>query len=231
MKEAVILAGGFGTRLREVISDIPKPMAPVADRPFLTYLLDKLAAEGYSKVVLSVGYLHKMVSDYFGKSYRELAIEYAIEEEPMGTGGGICLAAEKISAEHFLILNGDTFFDFPYAAIEDFHLKHNFEISLALRYVENASRYGSVVQIDGTIESFNEKTNDVKPGWINGGVYYVNRKFLENWFRKGKFSFEQDLLQKQFGDGKFGGFETEGYFIDIGVPEDFHNANEHFRKL
>ena len=122
-KETIILAGGFGTRLQGVVKDLPKPMAPVNGRPFLTYILDYLIDYEYQRAVLSVGYLHEKIVDYFGKKYKTLEIDYAVEEEPLGTGGGILLAMSKCTTENVLVINGDTMFKVDLTAFEQFHHK------------------------------------------------------------------------------------------------------------
>ena len=121
VKEAIILAGGFGTRLQGVVKDLPKPMAPVNDRPFLTYILDYLIEYQYNKVILSVGYLHEKIEEYFGNQYKTLEIDYAMELEPLGTGGGILFAMSKCVTDNVLVINGDTMFKVDLDAFERFH--------------------------------------------------------------------------------------------------------------
>ena len=120
-KEAIILAGGFGTRLQGVVKDLPKPMAPVNGRPFLTYILDYLIDYQYNKVVLSVGYLHEKIEEFFGTQYKSLEIDYAVETEPLGTGGGILFAMSKCTTDNVLVINGDTMFKVDLDAFERFH--------------------------------------------------------------------------------------------------------------
>ena len=228
--EAIILAGGMGTRLRSVITDIPKPMAPVANKPFLTYLLDQLCATNITHVKLSVGYKYQVVEQYFGSRFKHLNLTYVIEEEPMGTGGGIRLAAEKCQSDTLLICNGDTYFDID---LDDFvgqHTQNKNGMTIALKHKEMVNRYG-MVELDGSkILGFSEKSEELKSGFINGGIYALDKRtFLSNT-SPGRFSMEVDFMEKMVGQIKLEGFKSEGYFIDIGIPEDYQKANEYFGK-
>lgn len=224
-KEAIILAGGLGTRLRSILSDTPKPMAPVNGIPFLCYVIDYLKQYGYSRIVLSVGYLHEVISDYFGQSYHSIDINYAIEEEPLGTGGGIALALSKCSNENVLIVNGDTLFKADLNELEHFHIKKNASLSLVLRHVDDTSRYGSVtVNRNGRITQFTEKKNTSGAGLINGGIYLVNKDLIKRHNMPVKFSFEKDLMEKNVDKERFYAIRSDAYFIDIGIPEDYNRA-------
>ena len=226
-KEAIILAGGFGTRLQTVVKDLPKPMAPVNGRPFLTYVLDYLIDYGYQRVVLSVGYLHEKIVDYFGKKYKTLEIDYAVEEEPLGTGGGILFAMSKCKTDNVLVLNGDTLFKADFAAFEQFHANQESLLSIVLRQVPDTSRYGSVnVDDNGRIIQFTEKANATGPGMINGGIYLINRQLFQKYIFSSKFSFEKDLMEKFYLQELFFGMPSDGYFIDIGIPEDYSRAQQ-----
>lgn len=157
MREAVVLAGGFGTRLQPLVRDVPKPMAEVAGRPFLCHVLDGLCGYGFTHVVLSTGYLHECVEDYFGDNYRSMQISYARELEPLGTGGGIWYGMQQVSGEYAFVLNGDTLFRTNLDALESLALRKKAPV-LALRRVEDVSRYGSVeLAEDGRILRFVEK--------------------------------------------------------------------------
>ena len=227
--EAIILAGGKGTRLQAVVKDVPKPMAPVAERPFLTYLLDQLNQAGIEKVYLSVGYKHEVITNHFGAQYKDIQLNYVVENEPLGTGGGIKLAAKQVTSDNFYVINGDTYFDIDFEALESFYHNQNFDACLALSHVENASRYGTVqLTKDQRISRFAEKEEASKDGLINGGIYLVNKHvFLKNAPLE-RFSMEQDFLQKYVDKLNIGGFVSDGYFIDIGIPEDYLKANEYF---
>ena len=224
-KEAIILAGGLGTRLQGVVKDLPKPMAPVNGRPFLTYILDYLIDYEYERVVLSVGYLHEKIVDYFGKKYKTLEIDYAVEEEPLGTGGGILLAMSKCTTENVLVINGDTMFKVDLTAFEQFYQEKNSLLTIVLREVEDVSRYGSVtISKDNLIALFAEKQVTFGRGYINGGVYLINRRLFEKYPQPKRFSFEKDLMTKYYTQECFYAMPSDGYFIDIGIPEDYARA-------
>lgn len=224
-KEAIILAGGFGTRLQDVVKDLPKPMAPVNGRPFLIYILDYLIDYNYTKVVLSVGYLHEKIEDYFGSRYKSLEIDYAVETEPLGTGGGILFAMSKCTTDNVLIINGDTLFKVDLDAFERFYREKGGLLSIVLREVDDVSRYGSVVIGDNNlIVLFSEKESSEGSGLINGGVYLINRELFDKYPQPKKFSFEKDLMTQYYTKEMFFGMPSNGYFIDIGIPKDYARA-------
>lgn len=219
------MAGGFGTRLQGVVKDVPKPMAPVNGRPFLTYILDYLIDYNYAKVILSVGYLHEKIEEYFGNHYKSLEIDYAVETEPLGTGGGIAYAMSKCSTDHILVINGDTMFKVELSAFERFHEERQGLLSIVLREVEDVSRYGSVtIDDDNTIVHFAEKGATEGRGFINGGVYLIDQGLLDTYPQPVKFSFERDLMEKLYATEPFYAMPSDGYFIDIGIPEDYARA-------
>jgi D-glycero-alpha-D-manno-heptose 1-phosphate guanylyltransferase len=233
IKEAIILAGGFGTRLRSVITDLPKPMAPVNGKPFLHYLFLYLKHYNIQKVILSVGYLAEKVETEFGKNYLGIEVDYAYEKEALGTGGGIRLAMEKCSGAHVMVLNGDTFFDVKLDEFFETHLGGSSDATLALRKVEDASRYGTI-ELDGNrIVAFKEKSNVVKgSALINGGVYLLRKKtFLGNTEAEKVFSIENDFFAKLADKLWLQAFPCDGYFIDIGIPEDYERAQSEFKEL
>ena len=226
-KEAIILAGGFGTRLQGVVKDVPKPMAPVNGRPFLTYILDYLIEYQYNKVILSVGYLHEKIEAYFGNQYKSLEIDYAVETEPLGTGGGILFAMSKCVTDNVLVINGDTMFKVDLAEFEQFHAEKNALLSIVLREVEDVSRYGSVtIGNDNLIVLFAEKQVTFGRGYINGGVYLINRELFRKYPQPQKFSFEKDLMTRFYRQELFYAMPSDGYFIDIGIPEDYARAQQ-----
>lgn len=228
-KQAIILAGGFGTRLQSVVKDLPKPMAPVNGRPFLTYVLDYLIEYGYTKVVLSVGYLHEKIEEYFGEQYKTIQISYAVELEPLGTGGGIAFALQQCSTDNVLILNGDTLFKADLNRLQEFHEQHQSALSIILRQVPDTSRYGSVQTDDNQqIVSFTEKNNSRGEGLINGGIYLINKGLINKLSLPQKFSFEKDLMEKYVQTIPFYAIKSDGYFIDIGIPEDYARAQVEF---
>lgn len=230
--EAIILAGGFGTRLQPVVSDIPKSMAEINGRPFLEYLLDYLIFQGINKVVLSVGYKNEIIRDHFNDNYKSVEVDYAVEEEPLGTGGGIRLAFWKVEGERAIILNGDSMFRLDYNAMIAYHLMRKANATLALRKMDNTGRYGRVgLNRNKRIIGFTEKNENAGPGFISGGVYIMDKSFLmEPWFR-GKFSIEKDCFERYYAESKMYGFPVDGYFLDIGIPEDYLKAQHDFEKF
>ena len=226
-EEAIILAGGLGTRLKSVISDIPKPMAPIHGKPFLEYVLSYLVKFKIKKAVLSVGYKYQNIFDYFGDNYKGMKLLYAIEDKPLGTGGGIRNAVDHINNDHFFLLNGDTYYEIDLNKLYYLHIEKKANISLSLLPMEKFSRYGSV-KVNGTrITEFMPKKFTEK-GLINGGVYIVNRSVFQKYSPDKKFSFETDLLQVMCNRLNFHGYISEAPFIDIGIPEDYKKALEYF---
>jgi len=227
---ALILAGGLGTRLRAVVPDLPKPMAPVGKRPFLAYLLDYLTQQGVTQVVLSVGYRHETIHEYFGDRCGSLPLRYSIESAPLGTGGAIKKALPLMGDEPFFIVNGDTFVVLDYEAMWQRHLSERAPLTIALTAVADTARYGRVDVVDGVITQFREKGVS-GAGLINSGVYLVEPRVLEHAGQSERFSFESDYLYPQVQMLRPLGFETEGYFIDIGVPEDYQRAQSELGKF
>ncbi len=206
--QAIVLAGGLGTRLRSVVADLPKPMAPVAGRPFLAWILDRLAQAGFGRVVLAVGYRHEIIEQHFGAAYRGIGLHYSVEAQPLGTGGALRLAADHVDRWHA-------------------HLKGSEQMSLAVCEVPDAGRYGTLELQDGHVRGFLEKGRS-GPGLINGGTYLLSRGVLEKIPRDVPFSFEQHLLVPEVGAIRPAAFVTDGLFIDIGVPKDYARAQRLF---
>lgn len=233
LKEAIILAGGFGTRLQAVVSNVPKPMAPINNEPFLNYVFDYLLHYKIEHVVLSTGYLADKISDYYKNEYRGIKISYTKEETPLGTGGGIRLAMTKCYTSDVLVLNGDSFFDVNITDHFNNHISKQADCSLALRKVFNASRYGTILLgIGNAIETFKEKNNIEQTGLINGGVYILNRKlYLSKTNEAVPFSIEKDFYESRINELHIFGFEYDGYFIDIGIPEDYNKAQTDFKNF
>ena len=227
--EAIILAGGFGTRLQKMVSDVPKSMAPVNKRPFLEYLFDYLVSQGVTKAVLSVGYKHEIISAHFGEQYKSLEIGYAVEPEPLGTGGGIRLSMWKIAEPRALVLNGDSLFRVDLEAMMDFHLKKHADATLALRKLDETGRYGRVsLNRTRRITGFSEKDELAGPGYINGGIYIIEKLFLMEPEFRGRFSIEKDCFEQYYPHSKMYGFPAGGYFLDIGIPADYKKAQHDF---
>jgi D-glycero-alpha-D-manno-heptose 1-phosphate guanylyltransferase len=226
---AIILAGGLGTRLRSVVLDLPKPMAPISGRPFLEHQLDYWIKQGVSNFVLSIGYRHEVIVDHFGNRYKDAELDYVIEKTPLGTGGGLLLAAEKVNQdEPFLLLNGDTYFAMDLKTLIKFSLTNDADWCFSLFRTREEGRYmGMEISPQGRITSLKSGTG--RPGRLaNGGVYLVNpRALIRERFSPGdKVSLEDDMFPTAMAVGqRLMGMEFPGVFIDIGVPEDYHRAS------
>lgn len=224
--EAIVLAGGFGTRLRAVLTDCPKPMAPVAGRPFLEILLDQLAAMGFLRVVLALGYKAEHISGHFGLSYAGLSLDYVVEERPLGTGGAARLALTRCSGDHVFLFNGDTYLEFDADAVEAFWERSCRPIIVA-RQVADTARYGRLLTSGSRVIGFTEK-GVVGPGLINAGCYVLRNGQLDDYPVHAPFSLENDYLQPTVVRERVEVFVSDGLFIDIGVPEDLERAQTLF---
>lgn len=227
---AIILAGGLGTRLRDVVPDVPKPMALINGRPFLEHQLDYWIDQGIRSFVLSVGYRREKIIEHFGRLYRSADIDYAIESAPLGTGGGLLLAASHLtSAAPCLVLNGDTFFEVPLADLVAFHQAQRADWTFALFRTVDTQRYmGMQVAADGAITALRASASTSDGALANGGVYLVNSSVLERCQVKAgqAASLEGDLLTNLMDQGaRFFGTEYAGRFIDIGIPADYYRAS------
>jgi len=221
--EAIVLAGGLGSRLRSVLPDLPKPMAPVHGRPFLAKVLDELAAAGFRMAILAVGYRNEAIQEHFGESHGALRLGYSVEAEPLGTGGAIRLALEQTAARHVFVLNGDTYLKLDYHAMLAAHRDALATLSMAVRSVPDAGRYGALDIKQGRIQEFLAKGRS-GPGLINAGVYLMSRELLDRYTLPAVFSFETDVLMPHVSELMPLAFRTAGTFIDIGVPEDYARA-------
>lgn len=218
--EAIILAGGFGTRLSHIISDVPKPMAPVANRPFLEILFHKLKEQGVTKLILAVGYKKEVIMDYFGDSYDGIPILYSVEDKPLLTGGAVKKAMSLCRDDFVYVINGDTYFDV------DLSLMKTHEFAIAVKEMVDFTRYGEVVtNSPGKIIQMKEKAPCAK-GYINGGIYRLPRNCLE--LCSDCFSLEEDFFSENLHKYDFYAVKSTGYFIDIGIPEDFYTAQSYF---
>jgi D-glycero-alpha-D-manno-heptose 1-phosphate guanylyltransferase len=230
--DAVILAGGFGTRLQSVVKELPKPMAPVNGRPFMAYLLDYIANSGVRNVVVSTGYLGNTIQEFFQGDYRGMKLLYAHEDQPLGTGGGIRFAMEKTNSDHVLVLNGDTFFALDISEFLAAHLLRQASVSIALKQTEDVSRYGSVeINQDSRIIRFAEKNAVSGEGLINAGAYFIDHTFFKRNSFAQRFSMEKDALETLYPTEHFYGFTGGDYFIDIGIPEDYERAQRELKHL
>lgn len=228
-KEAIILAGGLGTRLKSVLPNLPKCMAPVNGIPFLDILISYLKQQGVEHFIFSVGYLKEAIIPHIRNHHPDLRVSFSEEDEPLGTGGAIFMALLKAEKKHVFIFNGDTFFNVNLDLLEEFHLKKKAHCSLALKPMNEFSRYGTVeISKDHIITGFREKKHTAS-GLINGGVYLLNRHaFLKEHF-PGKFSFEEEYLAEYADKHVIAGQVQDAYFIDIGIPEDYTRAQEELR--
>ena len=229
INEAIILAGGLGTRLRSAVPDLPKCMASVAGKPFIYYVIDYYRKQGISRFIFCLGYKHEVIENYLHESFNELDYVVTIEEEPLGTGGAIYQGALKAKTADAIVLNGDTLFKVDVDRLLTFHKQRKSDCTLCLKEMHNTDRYGVVeTNSEGRITSFKEK-KFYERSVINGGVYALNvESFLKNSF-PAKFSFEKDYFEKYVGNKKIYGLVQNGYFIDIGIPEDYNRAQEDFK--
>ncbi len=227
-KEAIILAGGQGSRLMNTVPGIPKVMAPVAGHPFIHYVLEYFIEAGIQRFIFALGKQHEIIEAYLDDQYAGLDRSIVAEDEPLGTGGAILNAIGQSTENTVAVVNGDTFFKVKLDNISGFHHMCGAECTIALKTMKSFSRYGEVVlNRDYSIAGFNEK-KAVAEGLINGGFYILNKRlWLQNELPL-QFSFEEDYLGKKYKERRIYGVPQEGYFIDIGVPEDFYKAQEDF---
>jgi D-glycero-alpha-D-manno-heptose 1-phosphate guanylyltransferase len=225
IKECIILAGGLGTRLRSAVPDLPKCMAPVAGKPFLSFVIDHCITQGIGRFIFSLGYKHEMISGWLDDQYPGVAKKYVIEEEPLGTGGAIQLACRQAEEKDVLVLNGDTLFKVQLPALARFHRQHNAACTLVLKPMQHFERYGVVeLQGNGAVKNFQEKKY-YESGFINGGAYALDAAAFLAEGLPGKFSFEKDYLEQLYTVRPMYGVVQDAYFIDIGIPEDYEKAN------
>jgi len=231
---SLILAGGLGTRLRDEVSNVPKPMAPVNEKPFLEYLLTYLSNQGVNNFVISVGYLSDSIKSYFGTSFNGKSIKYSEEIEPLGTGGAILNSLSFFQkTEDFFLVNGDTFFMIDYRKFYTFHKQRKSDLTMAVLKDKDNSRYGKI-SLDkfSKISSINNQSNNLKESYINGGIYVFNKSIFQEFDKQleKKISFEEDLMSVIFKNFKTYAYKSESDFIDIGVPEDYKIAQSFFKE-
>lgn len=226
---AAILAGGLGTRLRSVVADRPKVMAEVRGRPFLAYLLEQLAQAGFKHTVLCTGYLGEQVKATFGDTYSSLHLQYSQESSPLGTAGALQLVLPLFQSEQVLVINGDSFCN---ANLSDFwawyHAKKDAEAALLLTQVPDTKRYGRVqVEPSGQVLKFEEKGDTEGAGWINAGIYLLERRLLSTIPKSRAVSLETEMFPDWIGQGLYG-YCSQGRFLDIGTPESYAIADNFF---
>ena len=225
--EAIILAGGFGTRLKPCVEDLPKPLAPVGGRPFLHYLLDYLYANGVHRAVISTGYMAEKVEEIIGSRHRGMTVDYCREETPLGTGGAIKKALGMCREDYAVVINGDTFYDVDLFEMQKVHETSGCAITLAAKMLRNVERSGFLETKDGLLGGFCEKGVS-GAGLINGGIYFVNKDAFDG-ISDEKFSLEKQVLETLRIPVRV--FESDAYFIDIGIPEEYARANSEKEKL
>lgn len=227
--EAIVLAGGFGTRLRQVLSDLPKPMAPVAGRPFLEIVLSMLAQSGFERAILSLGYMAEIIRSHFGLRFEGLALDYEIEERPLGTGGATRAAMQRCTRDHAFIFNGDTYLELQVTALEAAWQASHRPIIVA-REVRETTRYGRLKTEGNLVKAFQEKGLG-GPGLINAGCYVLPRTALDAFPFGQSFSLEVDYLAPTVLLQPVEFHVTHGRFIDIGIPEDYARAQSELAHL
>jgi len=227
---AILLAGGLGTRISTMSNGLPKPMIDVGGRPFIKYVADFLIKNGFTRIIIAASYKYYLIQEELGFSYKGCKIEWSIEESPLGTGGAISKVFVNFNLPSAFIFNADTLFYIDFVNFSKFCYSKNNNIVIALRLIENVSRYGKVIQNkDGLITSFSEK-NNIGPGYINGGIYFVNRSMLDLTYDK-KYSFEEYISRIVISQKKVYSINCSGYFIDIGIPTDLIKARKELPQI
>lgn len=230
--DVIIIAGGLGKRLREVVTDVPKPLAPVGGAPFLDILLRQLDRSGcINRAVLAIGYLgEQIVSTYQNRKDFGFGIEFSMEESPLGTGGAIIKALSHTDGTFILAMNGDSFVDIDYSRLLAFHNEHDGKMTMVLRNVSDANRYGLVELNDShRIKGFSEKKSVTCGGLINAGVYVFDRDLFKESSENIRVSLEEDLIPKFLPYGVYG-LISVGKFIDIGVPGTYQIAHSYLKE-
>ena len=226
-EEAIVLVGGLGTRLRAVVGDVPKPLAPVAGRVFLAWVLDHLAEHGMRRVLLATGHMADQVETVIGHRWSGMEIAYSVEDQPLGTGGAVRLAAGRLLGDAAHVLNGDTFLRYSLSSLERATLAANAMAGVALAKVDDVSRYGAVSVAAGKVSEFCEKGGQ-GPGLINAGSYFLTAAALACLPAQRAFSLETGFLHPQAEAGRLAAFAETSGFIDIGVPHDYALAQALF---
>lgn len=229
--QAILLAGGLGTRLQSVVNDRPKPMALIQGRPFMEYVIRELRRHGIDDIIFAVGYKGSMVEEYFrdGSGFG-IRASYAYEESLLGTAGAIKNAAVHMTGDEVFVLNADTLYRTDYERLVDIKRDKELDMALVLRRVPDISRYGEAVLEDSMLTAFNEKSDERRPGTINGGVYLLSRRLIGQ-IPAGKVSLENEMIPRWMAAGRrIGGFVSGGYFIDIGIPQDYFRFMEDVEK-
>ena len=229
--KAIVLAGGFGKRLGDLTAKTPKPMLEISNKPFISYLFDRLSFFKIDEVILCVHYQKDKFKEYFSKYYKKLKITFSEENEPLGTGGAIKNALKFIENDDpFLIMNGDSFLDIDLRVLKDFHIKNNLDLTITIKKMNNCKRYGQISLNNKSISKFLYPGNNTS-GYINSGVYITHRQIFKSTNLKSTFSFEKDFLKKNVNNVNSMCFKTDDYFIDIGIIEDYRKLCNECHKL
>ncbi|MBC7827011.1 MAG: nucleotidyltransferase family protein [Chitinophagaceae bacterium] len=229
INQAIILAGGLGTRLRSAVPDLPKCMAPVAGKPFLEHVIDYFQLQGINEFIFAVGYKSETIIDFVEANYPDLVVDFSIEKELLGTGGAIRQAGAMARHKDVLVLNGDTIFKIDVSQLSDFHETASADCSIGLKPMTNFERYGVVeISTGNKINSFKEK-QFYESGLISGGIYALNIDSFLGEDLPEKFSFEKDYLEALYTQRNMYGIVQDRYFIDIGIPTDYDQAQIDFK--
>lgn len=229
VREAIILAGGLGTRLRSAVPDLPKCMAPVNGIPFVTYVINSLYQQGIKRFIFALGYKSEAFDNFLATILQKDEFVISLEDEPLGTGGAVHLACNVTVNDNVLVTNGDTLFKADVQQVAAFHGQQSAECTLSLKPMKDFDRYGAVeLDGEGRVKNFKEKQH-LSEGLINGGLYVLNANAFKEKSFPDKFSFEKDYLEKYYGEGKIYGIAQDTYFIDIGVPEDYERAQHELK--
>lgn len=224
VREAIILAGGLGTRLRSAVPDLPKCMAPVNGQPFVAYVINSLRNQGIDRFIFALGYKSEAFDIFLNSILAKDEYTVSLEDEPLGTGGAVRLACNIAMSDNVIVTNGDTLFEADVQQVAAFHEQQSADCTLSLKPMKDFDRYGAVeLSSEGRVEIFKEKQY-LTEGLINGGLYVLNVNAFKKKPFPNKFSFEKDYLERYYADGKIYGVAQDAYFIDIGIPEDYERA-------
>jgi D-glycero-alpha-D-manno-heptose 1-phosphate guanylyltransferase len=227
--EAVVLAGGLGTRLRDLVPNLPKPMATISGRPFLEILLVALAEKGFDRVVVSLGHMAPVVVSHFGEKFSGMDLAYEIEPTPLGTGGALRRALGRCEADHVFVLNGDTYLDLEIGEVEAQWQRDHVPLIIATE-VADTTRYGRLKMDGRHVVGFVSK-GVAGPGLINAGCYVFPKDIARKFPVDEVFSLENDFLAQAAADFRFDCFVSRGVFIDIGVPDDYIRAQSELARV
>ncbi|MEJ2157919.1 MAG: nucleotidyltransferase family protein [Desulfobacteraceae bacterium] len=223
-----ILAGGLATRLRPVVQDLPKAMAPINGTPFLNYVLDSLDEQGGKNVLLCIGHKGDQLRDYYANTYRSLSLSYSIENSPLGTAGALRHCLSGVQSNDILVLNGDTYCDTDFNQFLSFFYRTQSKAAIVLVRKTNVSRFGSVeIDAEGRVVQFHEKKRRSGAGYVSAGAYLLKREIVERIPAEKEVSMEYEVLPDLIGKGLFG-YDAASTFIDIGTPQSYRHAQRYF---